>query len=99
MQYDVRGNVISVTDALGRVTTTTYDPNQIYPYVVTNPLQQNAGTGYDPGCGALLWQTVPYLTGAPEDQVKSQRAYDNFCRLSKTALPDETINAPHTQVF
>ena len=107
MGYDSYGNVTTVTDANGGVTTTIYDTTtRIYPYKVTQPpvvkpaaepsLTLEVATQYDPRCGTLLSRTIPYRSGAdPTTQPKTQRAYDSFCRLSAVALPDETLSAPH----
>ncbi|MGD9765903.1 MAG: toxin TcdB middle/N-terminal domain-containing protein, partial [Candidatus Binatia bacterium] len=59
MAYDAYGNLTTVTDALGRVTTTTYDgTNQIYPTLVTAPLSHKVSTTYDPACGTLRTESV-----------------------------------------
>lgn len=105
MTYDAYGNILTVTDANGHTTETDYDTvTQIYPYKVRQPAIQNppdpdikmeAATQYDPKCGKPLWQTVTYLT--PQDptvQPRAENQYDTFCRLKKTALPDESPN-PH----
>jgi len=99
MEYDAVGNLKRVTDANRYVTDTTYDvATQIYPSTVTNALGQAVATGYDPGCGKLLWQTVTYPAGDdPTAQPRTQSQYDTFCRPQATALPDESLAQPHRQ--
>lgn len=99
MVYDgFYGNLTVVTDANGHPTTTSYDQaTNIYPDTVTNALGHKVTTEYDPGCGKPLSQTITYTGGTPP---RSRREYDTFCRLVKTAMPDEDIaTAPHQQVF
>ncbi|MFN8628237.1 MAG: toxin TcdB middle/N-terminal domain-containing protein [Candidatus Binatia bacterium] len=107
MDYDSYGNITTVTDAKGGVTTTTYDTTtRIYPYTVRQPtvvkpaaepsVTLEVATQYDPACGKLRSQTITYLAGAdPTAQPKTQYDYDSFCRLTKVALPDETLSVPH----
>ncbi len=87
--YDTSGfgNITVVIDALGRQTTTAYDGTQIYPATVTNALGQNVTTQYDPGCGKILSQTIPY-TGTSVPTLKSQWTYDPFCRPEVVLPPD-----------
>jgi RHS repeat-associated protein len=94
--YDQYGNITAVTDALGRITATQYDAaTHIYPVAVTQPpvVGQPAGyrvsRTYDPGCGTLLTETIPYRAsgGAPGSQTLHQ--YDAFCRPLKTWRPGE----------
>lgn len=96
MAYDRLGNLISTTDAQNHSTVTTYDATtQLYPYTVTNSLNQQVATSYDPGCGKLLWQSVTYPDGTdPVAQPRTQYAYDTFCRLHATALPGASLDQP-----
>ncbi|MFN8627352.1 MAG: hypothetical protein U0587_15380 [Candidatus Binatia bacterium] len=107
MGYDSYGNITTVTDATGGVTKTTYDTTtRIYPYTVRQPqvvkpapepsVTIETATQYNLRCGKPLSQTIAYLSGAdPATQPKTLRDYDSFCRLSKVALPDETLSVPH----
>lgn len=100
MAYDELGNVVMTMDPLGRVTLTEYDPaTRIYPYVVTNPLQHKIAMTFDPGCGVPLSRSVSYTSGAATSQPAARRAYDEFCRLQRTAYPDEDIAAAPHQRF
>ncbi|MBI4517458.1 MAG: VCBS repeat-containing protein [Deltaproteobacteria bacterium] len=99
--YDAFGNLTTVTDALGRSTTTVYDSaTRSYPYRVIQPTVDKpapepdvtfeAAMQYDPGCGKLLSQTVSYPSGQdPALQPKTRRSYDSFCRLEATYPVDE----------
>ena len=99
MGYDSYGNVTTVSDANGHQTSADYDQaTRIYPSTVTNALGHKLTTDYDPGCGKLLSQTITYTGDTPPSE-RSRREYDTFCRLVKTALPDEDIaTAPHQQI-
>ena len=99
-EYDAYGNVRRVTDALGRITDTQYDALALYPSVVTGPppFSQKKATAYDPACGVLLWETIAY-TGSVAPAERTRRRYDSFCRLIRTALPDEDVDAaPHQEL-
>jgi RHS repeat-associated protein len=97
-EYDAFGNATSVTDANGRRSQITHDTaTRIYPFTVTSPppFSQRTSSGFDPGCGTLLWQTATYtgnLDPTSDAVPKSRRRYDQFCRLVASALPDENIN-------
>lgn len=49
--YDTYGNVLTVTDPLGNVTTTLYDSYNLYPETITNALSQDKTIEYDLGLG------------------------------------------------
>ncbi len=99
MTVDGDGNVTAVTDAFGRQTTTTYDAHGLYPRVVTRP-PPAAGEAahktlafYDPGCGVLLEQGIPYTAAEPGATERTRHAYDTFCRRTKTWLPGDAGDA------
>ncbi|MBI3783779.1 MAG: hypothetical protein HY270_10270, partial [Deltaproteobacteria bacterium] len=94
------GNIRTVTDANLRVATTDYDTaTHIYPYLVHNPASQCLAKQYDPSCGKMTSQTIAYpCSQSAGSQPSTTSSYDNFCRLSATALPDESLSDPHTQV-
>lgn len=105
MAYDSYGNVTTVTDHYGRQTSTSYDSDvHIYPYVTTqldSPLFHSKATGYDPACGALVWETIAYngQGDPPPPAERSWRQYDSFCRLARSAAPDENIAInPHEEI-
>jgi RHS repeat-associated protein len=93
--YDSYGNVTSVKDALLRETRTGYDSaTQIYPVTVTGPasFNHNVTSAYDPKCGTLLTQSIPYI-GTTVPAEKTQHAYDHFCRRTDTWRPGESGTA------
>jgi RHS repeat-associated protein len=89
MNYDVFANVTSITDALGRSTTTSYDATMVYPATITDPLNHKVTRQYDPGCGTLLTETIPYTWPSPSSR-QTAHQYDVFCRPTKTWRPGET---------
>lgn len=90
-QYNGVGNVTVARDAQNNATSTTYDATQIYAFEVTNPAGHKVAMTYDPKCGKMLTQTIPYTTGTPESQPQLRNAYDEFCRLKRSARPDEDL--------
>ena len=102
MEYDDIGNLWRVTDANNNATETTYDSaTHIYPYVVVSSaggLNHSVATGFEPGCGQKIWETRPYPSSqSPSVQPAKEWQYDTFCRLVRTALPDEDLDtSPHT---
>jgi YD repeat-containing protein len=84
-QYDNRGNPIAVTDPLGRVTRTGYDPvYRQYPVSTTNALTHTTHTQWD------LRLSVPVVitdaNGAP-----TRLGYDPFGRLTGVTYPGEGV--------
>ncbi|MFO0755161.1 MAG: FG-GAP-like repeat-containing protein [Byssovorax sp.] len=84
---DLFGNVETITedDAFGhhRVTTTTYEPEGIYPYQHTNAEKHISITEYDPAFGVMTKLTDP-------NQLATTWDYDGFGRLGKETRPDKT---------
>lgn len=105
MTVDAVGNVTSATDGLGRTTDTTYDADGLYPQVVLHPApaagqaRHRVKTVYDPRCGAVVEQTIPYTTAEPSATERARTQYDLFCRASKTWLPgDPSGGTPFEQM-
>ncbi len=98
MTYDAGGNLLTTTDALGRITTTTYDATRIYPALVTGPtpFSQKVATTYDPACGVLRTESVKYTGAPPPATDYSEHRYDTFCRLERTYRPGEPRDATAT---
>ncbi len=56
--YDECGNIISVTDAMGNVTSIEYDGNyRAFPISITNALGQKVETEYEPVFGKAVYKT------------------------------------------
>ncbi len=85
--YNPYGNRISTTDTLGRTTTTTYDPQAIFPIQVTNALGHTLKTTYDPSTGAVL------TTTDPNSQV-TRNVYDTLGRLTAVIGPQDSETSP-----
>jgi YD repeat-containing protein len=82
------GNLTSITDPRGYITTITYnDPNNLtytYPYQITNPRNHLTLLTYEPKFGKLKTSTDPDTNVTTYD-------YDVFGRLTKIKKPyDET---------
>ncbi len=93
--YDNFGNAVSVTDANNNRTVTSYDsPRHLYPATVSNALNQQVTTTYDPGCGKLLSKTILYDPTVSGMLATTRDTYDSFCRLSTVRLPDEPDTGP-----
>jgi len=90
--YDYYGNVLTATDPLGRVTSTTYDDVVYsYPLSATNALNQTVATVYDYKLGVAISAT-------DANGNTSQTTYDTFGRVieSNNALGDivATVSYP-----
>jgi RHS repeat-associated protein len=104
MGYDGQfGNLTTVTDALNRTTTTYYDSDistydsasQIYPAKIVGPTGYTTSRTYDPGCGKMDTETIPY-TGTSVPSYRTAMNYDAFCRLNNVWRPGESvIGTPH----
>ncbi len=99
MRYDIFGNVVSVTDANGGTTLTTYDAaTRTYPISVENPLGQIVRSTWDPGCGTLLTKSVLHWSGDPAGVAPVYtNTYDTFCRLLSVQRPGESPRRPQTR--
>lgn len=96
--FDIYGNVVKRIDPNGNATDYTYDtpgyqggPNPD-PYAsflveVKNAKGHVTKTVYDKSIGAILKITDP-------NSAKIEFAYDQFARLTKTALPGNTLGSP-----
>ncbi|GIW45592.1 MAG: hypothetical protein KatS3mg077_2874 [Candidatus Binatia bacterium] len=91
MVYDRFGNLISTTDPLGRVSTTTFDSAGLFPIETQNALNQRVSYSYDRKCGALLSRSAPYSGSTPPpDWPQESYTYDQFCRLKTVQLPGQS---------
>ncbi|MDP3789385.1 MAG: toxin TcdB middle/N-terminal domain-containing protein, partial [Candidatus Omnitrophota bacterium] len=92
--YDVPGqpacgNLVEVEDALGRKTTTTYDPAYEYafPVQVANVLGYTQSFTYDKKTGQILTSTDP-------NGKITRTVYDNFGRTLKVIGPNDSDTSP-----
>ena len=83
--YDSFGNLLSVTDALGHTSTTSYESTyHLYPTQVCNALHQCMGQTWNTVLGVQTSQIDQANSGTPT----STMAYDVFGRLVKQTNPD-----------
>jgi YD repeat-containing protein len=86
-QYDDWGNPIVITDSLGRVTRTDYDPvYHQYPISTTNPLTQTTRIQWD------LRLSVPVVI-TDANGAATRLGYDPFGRLITVTYPGESAPA------
>ncbi len=91
--YDTYGNVVAVTDPLGRMATTEYDSTfHAFAVRTTNPLGHVQRVIYDP-----LFGQVTSATDA--NNVTSITQYDVFGRPLKIIGPDASESNPSTVYF
>jgi YD repeat-containing protein len=82
--YDSYGNVLTQTDPMGNVTTTTYDPvTSTFPQTVTNAKGQSGTIAYNYQYGKPATKTDP--NGAV-----TQHQYDVYGRLTTVIGPGDT---------
>lgn len=61
--------------------------------------RQSVKTLYDARCGKLSEQTIPYTAAEPAATERTRNHYDLFCRLDKTWIPGDAVDAtPVTQL-
>lgn len=84
-QYDGFGNVTTVTDALGRPRTTTYDSVGLYPSIETDALEHTTTTATD-----YRWGKPSSVTDA--NQVPTTFVYDIAGRLRCVFRPGDTAD-------
>jgi RHS repeat-associated protein len=87
--YDVYGNVIRITDPLGRINSFGYgmrDSTYTYPDSSTNALSQRTDYNYDLGTGNLLWTVT--------SGVNQSFYYDVFGRIIKEVQPLDSSDSP-----
>lgn len=83
LEHDAYGNPTGTVDALGRVTTVTYDSTHLHPVRETNAAGHVVETAYDLACGKLVRRT-----GA-DSATRTETVYDDFCRPRMTMLPEQ----------
>jgi len=88
LAYDAYGNVATVTDALNRTTTNTYDA-QTFTYLtqITNTLGHSRQLAYDPRVGQVLSST-------DQNNVTTTTEYDALGRVTKVIGPNDTAALP-----
>ncbi|MBI4597338.1 MAG: VCBS repeat-containing protein [Candidatus Omnitrophica bacterium] len=87
LTYDAYGNVKTVKDALGRVTTNTYDASGTYLIEIKNALNHTRALVYDPRTGAVISST-------DANGVTSTTEYDVLGRVTKVIGPTDTSSLP-----
>jgi RHS repeat-associated protein len=99
--YDSYGNLVSSTDALGRITTTIYDSVQFsYPIQTTNALGKSVQTvyyGINEGVGdAIIGLGLPGQVKFTQDYnaQKNYNIYDSLGRITKAIGPLDTEGYP-----
>ncbi|MBI5050671.1 MAG: hypothetical protein HZC11_07350 [Nitrospirae bacterium] len=99
--YDTYGNLTSSTDALGRTTSTVYDPVQFsYPIQTTNALGKTIKTVYyginDSLQDAITGSGLPGQVKSTEDYntQKNYNIYDSLGRITKAIGPLDTEDYP-----
>jgi YD repeat-containing protein len=83
--YSPEGNVSSVADPAGYVTTFAYDATGTYVVETVNPLGHKTTKEYDPGTGKVLKFFSPYLQGTA---FSFSFSYDVFGRIAEERRPD-----------
>jgi RHS repeat-associated protein len=83
--YDVTGFLLTSTDPLGKMTTSTPDPYKLYPETVTNALNQTLKYTYNYGIGAVASST-DY-----QNNITSY-SYDGFGRPTAIHFKDVVAN-------
>jgi len=81
LSYDAFGNVTTVTDALGRVTTNTYDATGTYLTQIANTLGHTRTLAYDARFGQVVSST-------DQNGVQTKTAYDALGRVTQTSFID-----------
>jgi len=91
--YDSYGNLINITDPLGRVSKTLYgitDSTYTFPEKTINPSGHTTSFIYDAGTGNILSSTDP-------NGFTIYFRYDSFGRLVKNILPYDTESSPTSE--
>ena len=87
LTYDAYGNVKTVTDALNRTTTNTYDPLGIYLTQIQNVLGHTRSLTYDPRLGQVTSST-------DQNGITTTTEYDALGRVTKVIGPTDTAALP-----
>ncbi|MBI3319452.1 MAG: VCBS repeat-containing protein, partial [Candidatus Omnitrophica bacterium] len=87
LTYDAYGNVTTVTDALSRTTTNTYDPTGTYLIQIQNTLGHTRQLIYDPRFGSVTSST-------DQNTQTTTTQYDPLGRVLKVIGPTDTATLP-----
>ncbi|MBI3319284.1 MAG: hypothetical protein HYZ89_01680, partial [Candidatus Omnitrophica bacterium] len=87
LTYDTYGNVQTVTDALSRTTTNTYDPTGTYLIQIRNALGHTRQLAYDPRLGQVTSST-------DQNTQTTTTQYDPLGRVLKVIGPTDTATLP-----
>lgn len=91
--YDSYGNILSVTDSLGRVSSYSYgvhDPTFTYPDVEINAMGHRTDMDYDLATGNMLWRE--------KNGIREYMYYDNFSRIWKEVEAGDSYYSP-TRIY
>lgn len=80
--YDPSGNLLTETDEMSHVTSTSYDATSTYPVTVTNHLGQQRSLSWNGPCGQ---PTRTQGLNGPDDALSVQ--FDEFCRPQLETRP------------
>ncbi len=87
LAYDAYGNVNTVTDALNRTTTNTYDPTGTYLLTIANTLGYTRQLAYDPRFGQII-------SSMDQNGVTTTTEYDALGRVTNVIGPNDTSALP-----
>ncbi len=84
--YNAYGNLLTVKNPRGYITTYTYDSKYLYPATSTNPKSYSTSSSYDYGSGQISSYT-------DENGGTSQTSYDGLGRVLTVSVPNPSTGA------